>query len=105
MDPLQQLINNEALRRAGFSLDDMKNFNMDGIKDFSLDDPKSQGYGKGAGGISSVRKGVSSSPRGIDILMNAASLIPRIGTAVKVMNAGPVADGTLDHARRMGWLR
>lgn len=32
-------------------------------------------------------------------------LIPRVGTAVKIINAGPVQDGTLDYARRMGWAR
>lgn len=31
--------------------------------------------------------------------------IPRVGQAIGIINAGPVQDGTLDHARRMGWMR
>lgn len=34
-----------------------------------------------------------------------ASLIPRVGATMRAINAGPVADGTLEHARKMGWVR
>jgi hypothetical protein len=31
--------------------------------------------------------------------------IPKVGIFTRAVNAGPVGDGTLDHARRMGWVR
>jgi hypothetical protein len=31
--------------------------------------------------------------------------MPRVGIFTRTVNAGPVGDGTLDHARRMGWVR
>ena len=47
-----------------------------------------------------------SNPGGMSgIFDRALQAIPRIGTAARITNAGPVADGTLEHARRMGWMR
>jgi hypothetical protein len=33
------------------------------------------------------------------------NLVPRVGMGARIINAGPVSDGTLDYARRMGWMR
>jgi hypothetical protein len=47
-----------------------------------------------------------SNPGGMSgIFDRALQVIPKIGTAARIINAGPVADGTLEHARRMGWMR
>jgi len=42
---------------------------------------------------------------GMQILGAAVKAIPRAGALVRSVNAGPVADGTLEYARRMGWVR
>jgi hypothetical protein len=31
--------------------------------------------------------------------------IPKVGIFTRTVNARPVGDGTLDHARQMGWVR
>lgn len=36
---------------------------------------------------------------------NAVMAIPRVGAFVRGLNAGPVADGTLDYARSQGWVK
>jgi hypothetical protein len=39
------------------------------------------------------------------VLGHAVQAIPKVGAAVRIINAGGVADGTLDYARRMGRVR
>lgn len=38
-------------------------------------------------------------------LEHLINVIPRLGMATRVINAGPVSDGTLDYARSQGWMR
>lgn len=40
--------------------------------------------------------------RALGVLLNT---MPRVSVFARTVNAGPVADGTLDHARRMGWVK
>lgn len=100
MDPLQSRINQEAVRRG-----------ISGISGSGAGFPVS-----GAGGFSGVGGAVPSMGRGIssnapapsmgaNIVDNAVGLIPRVGMAARIINAGPTADGTLDYARKMGWYR
>ena len=42
---------------------------------------------------------------GVGLLDTAMKFIPKVSAVVNAVNAGPVADGTLDYARRMGWVR
>lgn len=42
---------------------------------------------------------------GMRLLDAAMKVIPRASAFARTVNAGPVADGTLEHARRMGWVR
>ncbi len=41
---------------------------------------------------------------GYAVLDGITKMIPRVGMVKSVLDAGPVADGTLEHARKMGWL-
>lgn len=81
MDPLQNLIGQEVIRR-------------------SMLDP---GAMRPMGGIAPPQK---PSPSFMQQVGEALiPIIPRVGIAARALNAGPVADGTLDYARRMGWMR
>lgn len=108
MDPLQSLINQEAARRGigssgtGSAFDDLFG---GGARPTPLGGG-SQADGMGGGvspmGISAKSPAPSLSTR---LVEGALGLIPRVGMAARIVNAGPTADGTLDHARKMGWYR
>ena len=84
MDPMQQIWD-EAARR--------------GMAGVGAPVPSSRGMA-GVGAPAPSSPGVQE--RVLGGLLNA---VPRVGTFVRGVNAGPVGDGTLEHARRMGWVR
>lgn len=92
MDPLQSLIHQEAARRG---LSSLQGFKTTGIQ-------PAPGIGLGVGGGLSV-KSATTSPAGA-VVNGLMTLIPRAGMIKSILDAGPVADGTLEHAKRMGWM-
>jgi len=90
MDALQSLINQEAARRGLPVAAQSKDL-------FSqlLDAPI-------GGGIAVQKK--PQTPMGYAVLDGITKMIPRVGMVKSVLDAGPVANGTLEHARKMGWL-
>lgn len=109
MDPLQSLINQEAIRRGmgGISGSGAGGFSGAGGLG-SVGGLSGFGGTSGTGGaVPSMGKGISvGTPRpsiGAGVVDNLVGLIPRVGMAARIINAGPTADGTLDYARKMGW--
>jgi hypothetical protein len=89
MDPLQGMIDQEVLRRlgqGGSSLRDMMQQPGTIGGAARMPQPPPQPAWMGA----------------VDLGLKA---IPKVGIFTRAVNAGPVGDGTLDHARRMGWVR
>ena len=93
MDALQSLINQEAARR-GLSVAAQPSVTKDLFSQV-LDVPI-------GGGISAQKK--PQPPMGYAVLEGITKMIPRVGMVKNILDAGPVADGTLEHARKMGWL-
>ena len=86
MDP-SLLINNEVARRLGQQ--------PNALEAFGMGTPQ---------GISGIRPAQAPRP-GINALEALVKVIPRAGMFVRAVDAGPVSDGTLDYARKMGWVR
>lgn len=85
MDALQGLINQEAARRG-----------------MPVDNP----YGRLINESFGIKPKAPPPPTALQqIGEGLVRLIPRVGQAAGIINAGPVQDGTLDYARRMGWMR
>lgn len=83
MDQLNALVNQEAARRELSILDALDHDGLNRKVDWT---PKPV-------------------PIGQVVLERAINLIPRIGMIKSVVDAGAVGDGTLEHARRMGWVK
>lgn len=95
MDPLQRLIEEEAARRgvAGGK----SPFTIDAFSAFGLPSQPQP-----AAAISPRSQPARSAQ---EALRMGLRLLPRASAAARIIDAGPVADGTLEHARRMGWVR
>lgn len=99
MDPLGELIGQEFARRASVA----NARGAETLRAFGLEPPGEMGRGVANIGAS-VRSQVA--PSSLERVAGAAlSLVPKVGMLIRSVNAGPVADGTLEHARRMGWTR
>lgn len=98
MDPLQRLIEEEAARRgvAGGK----SPFKIDAFSAFGLPSQPQP-----AAAISPRPQPAQPARPAQEALRMGLRLLPRASAAARIINAGPVADGTLEHARRMGWVR
>jgi len=96
MDPLQQ-IQQEMARRGIASAGGSR---LESLRSLPVGDAVDKYIHGGVEPRPAPQPGI-----GMRVLDAGLKVIPKAGMFVRSLSAGPVADGTLEHARRMGWIR